>query len=505
MHNRLQKRLIALVLAAVATLPALAQQLTVAHGVDIPGFDPHTHSNTAVESVHINVFDYLVMRDASGQFQPALAVSWEQQDDTVWHFSLRDDVTWHDGTPFTAADVEFTLERVAGDSALVQHQNYHGIVDVEVLSDFELLIHTSQADPILLNRLSRITAGMLPKHYIDEVGFEHFAANPLGTGPFEFVEWRRDDRIILQANEDHWRGAPAWEALVFRVIPEDSTRVNELITGGVDIAVNIPAHEVERVDATGEAVVLPWPTGRVMMFFVNTEDGLPTADPRVREALDLAIDNALLAEVLTAGAGVPVRGYLTPNDSAVPLDLYDTYVYDPVRARELIAEAGYAPGELTITIQGPAGRYPMDVELVELVAAMLAESGISAKVESTEFSVFNSQVWEAQNLAGIALMGLSNSMQDGWFAARLLLCEGPYANVTNWCNPEFDALVNEAEYLMDSERRAELLGEAFHIIAEERPQIFLYQLSNFVGVASDVDWQPRSDELLWMLDATPRD
>src|SRR5690606_21624245 len=153
--------------------------------------------------------------------------------------------------------------------------------------------------------------------------------------------------------------------------------------------------------------------------------------------------------------------------------------------------------------QGPAGRYPLDVELLELISAMLSEVGINATVESMEYSVFDAQVWSAQDLDGIALMGLSNSMRDGWFAVRLLLCDGPYANVTHWCNPEFDALVNEAEYLMDPERRTELLSEAFHIIAEERPQIFLYQLNNFVGVANDVAWQPRTDEILWMFDAAP--
>lgn len=502
---RRNQTLIVTIVTLLLLLPsAFAQrEIVIAQGVDVSSFDVHSYSTTAYEAIITNMFDYLIMMDAEGNRVPGLATSWEPITDTTWRFTLREGALFHDGTSFTSEDVKFTLERVAQDSSLSQYENYKQISEVEIVNDHEVLIHTSGPDPILVNRLSRIGSSIVPKAYVETVGWEEFAVNPIGTGPYRFVEWKRDQHIIMDAFEDHWRGQPAYDRVVHRTIIEDSTRVNELLTGGVHIATNVPAQEEARIDGSAAARTLPWPSPRVMMFIVNTSDEKATGNPLVREAIEYAIDNQLLIDALAGGYGTPVRARVTPGVTAVPMEFYNTYVYDPERAVELLTEAGYGPGELKIKLDGPAGRYPKDAEIVELVSVMLEQVGIVTEMEVLEWSSFQSRIWSANNVENMVLMGLANSMFDGWHAQRAFLCDGSYIGRTNWCNEEFDRLVKAAEVELDEEKRVQYLHDAFYIMAEERPIITLYQLENLVGVNNDVDWAPRPDELLWMFDAHP--
>ncbi len=514
-HGSLVRRAAAALLAA-ALVAALAlslqvaraqevRELVIAQGIDIHGFDVHDHNVTAVEAVLVNLFDYLLLRSPGGSLEPALATSWERVSDTAMRFSLREGVVWHDGSPFTAEDVKFSLERVATDASLREHGNYMQIREVEVVSPLEVVIHTHQPEPVLLSRLSRIGSAIVPKHHIEAVGWEGFNLDPIGTGPFRFVEWRRDERLVLEAFDDHWRGRPAWDRLVHRTVPEDSIRVAELLTGGVDVATNVPTHEAERVrDAKGVRVE-PWPTPRVMLYLMNTDPGVATGDPRVREAIDYAIDNQLLIDVLMGGFGTPVRGRVSHGITAAPMRLFDTYLYDPERARALLAEAGYGPGELTIRVQGPAGRYPLDADIAEVTAVMLEAVGIRAEVEVLEWSAYLSRVWNADAVEHMGLIGLGNSLFDAALAYTLITCDGGYSGKTNWCDPGFDLLLAEALVELDPVRRAELFDQVYEVVAEERVMVFLFQLENLVGLSDAVDWTPRVDELLWMFDARPAD
>ncbi len=479
------------------------REIVIAQGIDIPGFDVHDHNTTAVEAIHVNLFDYLLFRTPEGEFEPALATSWERESETAMRFQLREGVTWHDGEPFTAEDVKFTLERVANDSSLREYGNYRQIREVEIVGPHEIIVHTHAAEPVLLGRLSRIGSSILPKHHIEAIGWEAFNTDPIGTGPFRFVEWRRDDRLVLEAFDDHWRGRPHWDRLVHRTIPEDSTRVAELLTGGVHIATNIPPQDAGRVEAAAGARVAPWPTPRIMLFLMNTDDAVATGDARVREAIDYAIDNELLIEALMDGLGTPVRGRVSPGITAAPMALYGTSLYDPERAVELLAEAGYGPGELSIRIDGPAGRYPKDTEIVELTAIMLEAVGIEVEMQVLEWSAYLSRVWDADAVEHMALIGLGNSLFDAALAYPSISCEGVYAGKTNWCDEAFDALIDEATIELDPDRRAELYEEIYEIVAEERIMVFLFQLENLAGVSAAIDWAPRADELLWMYEAAP--
>lgn len=493
-----------LLLVGLLTWVGANRELVIAQPVDITGFDPHDHNNTAVEAVHVNLFDYLLFADADGVLQPALATAWEQLDALSMRFWLRAGVLWHDGQPFSAEDVKFTLERVAFDASLREHAQYRQIREVEIVGPLEVIIHTHAPEPVLLRRLSRIGSSILPKHVIDAIGWEGFNLAPIGTGPYRFVSWRRDDRLLLEAFDDHWRGRPAYDQLVHRRIPEDATRVAELLTGGVHIATNIPPQDAERVAAAAAVRLEPWPTPRVMLFVMNTQ-GVGTSDVRVRTAIEYAIDSELLIEVLYNGLGTPVRGRVTPGITAAPLEFYNTQLYDPERAVALLAEAGYGPGDLTIHLQGPAGRYPMDTEILELTAVMLGEVGIRTTLEVLEWSAYQSRVWLTENVQHMALIGLGNSLGDAALAYTSAFCEGGYAVMHRWCDPAFEALYQRALVELDPDVRAQMYRDIYRKIADERVFIHLFALENLAGVAESVDWRPRADEYLWMFDARPRD
>jgi peptide/nickel transport system substrate-binding protein len=503
--NRITSRLAALLVALVLGVGAAQSEIVIAQGIDVPGFDPHGHHTTAVEAVLVNIFDYLIFRDADGELEPALATEWEPVAEDAWRFTLREGVTWHDGEPFTADDVKFTLERVATDSGLQPYDSYRQIREVEVVGPHEIIIHTHGPDPLLINRISRLSSGIAPQHYVEDVGWETFATAPIGTGPYRFVEWRRDDRIVLEAFDDHWRGRPAYDRVVHRTIPEDSTRIAELISGGIHVGTNVPPQDRDRVVASGAANVVLQPTTRIMMLIFNTHEEALTGDPRIREAIELAIDNQLLVDAVMDGLGVPTRARVSPGISGSPLELWNDYTYDPERAIELIREAGYEPGDITIKVEGPAGRYPLDSELAEVIALMLDEIGVNTEIEVLEWSAYQSRIWNADNITHFVLMGLANSMFDNWFSMRAIQCDGAYRDRVHWCNERFDELMAGAETEVDLEARTEMLTEATYIVLEERPWSTLFQSQVLVGIADDVQWQPRQDELLWMFAAQPTD
>lgn len=484
---------------------ALAQsEIVIAQGVDITGFDPHGHHTTAVEAVHTNIFDYLVFRNADGEIEPALAVSWEPVAEDAWRFNLRQGVLWHDGEPFTGADVKFTLERVASDSTLLAYDSYRMIREIDVVGPHTIIIHTHGPDPLLLNRIGRLSSGIVPKHVVEAIGWEGFNENPIGTGPYKFVEWRRDDRVIFEAFDDHWRGRPAFDRLVHRTIPETSTRVAELMSGGVHIASNIPAQDMDRVNASGRATAELQPTTRVMMLIMNTKSEALTGNPLIREAIELAIDNQLIVDAVMGGLGVPTLARVSPGIGGAPLELWNTSTYDPQRAIELIREAGYEPGELTIKVEGPAGRYPLDVEIAEVIALMLEEIGVKTEIEVLEWSAYTSRIWNVDNITHFAVMGLANSMFDNWFSMRAIQCGGAYRNRVAWCNERFDELMAIAQNEVNLQKRTEALIEATYIVYNERPWVTLFQSQQLVGVSTNIDWQPRQDELFWVFAATPR-
>lgn len=472
--------------------------LVIANGTDMVSFDIHNHNNTSTEAIHVNMFDYLVRNTGNG-FEGVLAESFENIDGTTWKFKLKEGVKFHDGSPLTAEDVKFSLERAAKDNTLLENGSYKQIKEVVVKSDLEFDIVTENPEPALLNRISRIGSGILPKKYIEENGWDVFLQKPIGTGPYKFKEWKKDDRVILEKNEEYFGGTPKWDEVVFRSIPEDSTRVSEVITGGVDIAVNIPPTDIDRINNTDGVSIATSPTQRVMMLVARTGGDGPTADPKVREAIDLAIDKKIIVDTLLQGMGTVTRTRVTPGNVGANESLYGVSLYDKERARELLKEAGYADG-LTITMSSPSGRYLKDKESAELISAMLAEVGITVKLEFLEWSNFNEK-YQGKTFGDLFMIAYGNSMFDASLGLDRLKLEKAKGE-TDYNNPKVESLLQEAEKNMNLEERAQQYMEAQELVAEDRPYIFLYQMDSVYAVNDRIQFNPNLNEMLYVDEIT---
>lgn len=469
--------------------------LTIAIPTDQSSHDIHDHNNTLTEAIHANMYNYLFKKDDEGNIEPELVDSYENIDDLIWEFKLHEDVKFHNGDELTAEDVKFTLERVANDDSLAEHSHYRQIEEVEVVDDYNFKIHTYEPEPIMLNRLSRIGSGILPKDYVDEVGWDEFLENPIGTGPFKFSEWNRDSEIVYEVFDDYFEGKNEdWDEIVFRIVPEDSTRVGELLTGGVDVALNIPDHEWDRIDDNDGTSVASTTSQRVTMLLLRHDEEYPTSDPRVREAIDLAIDNEALTENVLGGAGVPVRTRVTPGNTGANEDLYDTYLYDPERSKELLEEAGYGDG-LEITIHGPNGRYTKDKDIQEMINGMLAEVGITVQTDLMEWSNYT-ELRNAFAYDEAYFIAYGNSQFDASLALDNIRSERAM-EMQGYKNEEFDEILDAAEVNMDLDERIEQYQRAQEIVAEDRPYIYLYaEMANY-GVSDRVDFTPRADEMFF--------
>lgn len=473
--------------------------LVIAMGTDMVSWDIHDHGNTSTEAVHVNMFDYLFKRNQDTmEVEPHLVEDYEAIEDDVWEFTIRDDVYFHNGDQLTAEDVKFTFDRVIHDDTLSEHARFTQLGEIEVLDEFTIQMTTDGPQPSILNRLAQTGAGILPKDYIEENGMDHFLSEPVGSGPYQYVEWRRDDRVVLEKYDDYFLGEDftEWEEVVFRAIPETSTRVGELLTGNAHVVTDVPPNEWSRIDDNEGTRHINAASNRTMLIIARQTEGVATSDPRVLEAIDLAINNEAITEQVMQGSGTPTRTRVLPGNVGANEDLFDTYLYDPERARELLAEAGYEDG-LEITMQAPQGRYLMDSDIAEVLVGMLSEVGIDLDLQFLEWSQFMEH-YQGNTNEELMLLGLATSLFDAAQALDHYYSESPLnEGRMDWVNEEFDELFFDAEVNMDPDERLSQYQRAQEIIAEERPHIYLHSINMNYGVSDLVDFDPRLDEMYY--------
>lgn len=471
------------------------KDLIIAIGSDMVGFDIHDHNNTSTESIHQHMFDYLFKRDKNNELQPMLAESYEILDDQTVEIKLKKGVKFHNGDEFTAEDVKFTLERVAQTDTLQEHANYKQIQEVKIIDPLTVQIITKAPEPSIIHRLSRLGSGMLPKKYIEENGWDHFLENPIGTGPYKYVEWVRDNKIVFERFDDYYQGAvEEWDTVTFRIIPENSTRVSELLTGGVDIATNIPPADWDRVNNNDGTSLKQEVSNRTIFLNLRASDGYPTADVKVRQAIDYAIDDKTLAEIALKGAGIPVRSMVGPGNFGHEPSLYNSYNYDVDKAKQLLADAGYPDG-FEMTFHSPKGRYLMDAEVAELIVGMLSQVGIKVNLQFMEWSSFV-QMRNANENKDMYLLGLGNSMFDGAYAVDWFNAARNEGH-TDYENQQVEELLAQSKVNMDPTTREKQIQEIQKVVAEDVPYVFLYLEKINVGVNDRVDFTPSSDEMLY--------
>jgi peptide/nickel transport system substrate-binding protein len=364
-----------LTIAALAGAHSAAQAqakdtLTVALVSHAPTLDPHMHFERVGILVNINMFDSLLHRNTKLEFEPSLATSWKALTDTQWEFKLRKGVRFHNGDVMTAEDVKYSFDRVLDQTKKSpQYGNIRAIKEVRVVNPETIHIITDKPFPLLLERL--VFFSIVPKKHIETVGDQAFGTtSPVGTGPWKFVEWKRDQLIRLEAHNQHWRGRPAFKYLVIRAVPEIATQVAEIKTGGVDIIRNVPADIVPELKTHQQAYISSAPILRVHYVELDMRSA-PFDKKAVRQAANYAIDKQTIIEKLMAGLAKQTATTVQPLAFGFDPEV-KPYPYDPKKAKELLAQAGY-PNGVDITLNSA---YIEFRPVFEAICQMLTEVGI---------------------------------------------------------------------------------------------------------------------------------
>ncbi|MDQ2188001.1 ABC transporter substrate-binding protein [Alcaligenaceae bacterium A4P071] len=480
---------------AVAAAPggsAAAKILTIAQGNDILSLDPADHGNNSTEASLVNLYDYLIDKDfSSGElvFTPALAQSWKAETPQRWIFTLRRDVTWHDGAPFTARDVKFTIERTLADKKLRSNAKFRGIVQVTAADDHTVVIETDAPDTLLLHKFVGNGAAILPAAAFQKAGGkEAFFKQPIGTGPYRYNAWIKADRLVLDRNPNWWGGTPAWDQVVVRAIPETTTRVSEFITGGVDIAVNVPPEDIARIKANTGTDVVAFDIARNLALHVRTGKDWPTSHPKIREAIDLAIDREALAKQVVEGYARPTRGFFPKAIPGYAASLDAPLPYDPARARALLTEAGFPDG-VKIRLSSPSGRYVKDREISEAVAGYLQEAGFTVQLEILDWTVYNTKV-TSDTFGELYLWGMG-SYTDG-----SVLFRDKFDRHYDWVDPAFERLGVQARNATDEAQRVALIRDGQTLLAEQRVRIGLLYPQSIYGISDRIRFAGRFDEMI---------
>lgn len=468
---------------------AVADQVTVVYGKYQDGetLDPHVASagmfdhlvTSAIFEPLIWDFDASKDVDEMRGLRGVLAESWEIVDDLTWRLTLRQGIEFHNGEPFNAEAVKYTLERPHQEG----FQTGDKITDVaishvDIIDEYTVDIVTKEPIPILPERLTRNGAFVVPPAYYSSLSQEEAAEVAVGTGPFKLVEWRRDQYVVLERNENYWGEAPNFDRLVIRIIPEPSTMFAEVMTGNIDIA-PINPDLVEQVEAQSGVHVVVGDSLVRAMIGINTTAHEALGDPRVREAINLAIDTDALIDAYALGRATKSVQMVSPPYENPSLEAKG---YDPDRARELLAEAGY-PNGFTIEMDvGHAGAQPMS----EGVQFYLSQVGIDV----SRMSVLSRSVWierwNAGTLAGLHpyywSAGENTPETDMWSVHP----DRP-TNSTNWFHQEWVDLYEEMMSSMDPELREAHNNRLQEILHEENPWVNLYRVPLVMAVNDRVE------------------
>jgi peptide/nickel transport system substrate-binding protein len=479
--------LLALCPAAHAADPK--DELRVAIPWTPENLDPTMNLSSIRAQVGVSIFDSLVGRNAENRIVPELAESWKLLDDTTWQFRLRKGVVFHNGEPFNAEAVRFTVQRVLDPNQKSPNRaNIAEVSKVEVVDEFTVKLVTRQAYAPFLNRL--IDFPIVPPRYTAEKGDQGLALRPVGTGPFKFVELVKDDRLVVEAFDRHWRGAPRIRRITFRPVPEPFTRVAALRSGELDLITNLPpslARELERVPGIKvQRVPSTW-----MIYLGLNALTKPLSDLRVRQALNYASDVDAIIKTVLEGNGRRTPGPLTPHMFG-----YDPgvkgYPYDPAKARRLLAEAGYPDG-LEITLDSPEGRYQGDKEIAEALAGQWQKAGFKPRVQVAEWGSYFKR-YLGRQFSDAYLLGLGGPMQDGDELYNLVSSKG---RGLYYKNEKVDMLFDAGRSTMDPARRRKIYGDLAKAMVEDATWVFLMQQVDIYAMRDRVEWTPRPDQ--WMV------
>ncbi|MBJ3776015.1 ABC transporter substrate-binding protein [Acuticoccus mangrovi] len=443
------RALAALLLATIAApLPAKAADDTLVVGTMWESLPLNMGARRSRFFNESEILDTLIKLDYDMNLVPGLATAWERTSPTTWRFTLRDGVTFHDGTPFNAAAAKLSLERVI---ALLPYAA--DLLNIETITAEDpetLVIETSEPFAALPNQLTDAITGIYAASSFDADGK---FVKPVGTGPFEFTEYAKQQQTVTERFDDYWGEAPALEKVVYRFIPDHNARTIALETGEIDLAINPLPADVKRLEANDDTTVYAEPSAGLYYGSFNVAEDRPTGDVRVRQAINMMIDRGLVVDAALEGVGLPATHFFSPSFGLVP-ETAPSYDYDPDAAAALLEEAGYAKVDgvwqkdgapLTLRVLSYPTRTEMPL-ITDAMTALLAEQGVMSDVGMFTFEGMMEFVKAGDyDIAVVFWTPEMTGHPDLHLKSQFHSAAG--LNDTNWASPVFDAAVDKGRTL----------------------------------------------------------
>ncbi|WP_406068063.1 ABC transporter substrate-binding protein [Streptomyces sp. NBC_01020] len=458
--------------------------LRVSQPGDATTMDPQKQGDMVSMNALINMFDTLTTRGRDNKLHPRLALSWTARSERTWRFRLRPGVKFHNGEPCDAAAVKFSIERLLDPATKSPIVELRYVKSVSVVDRLTVDVHTTLHDPILPDKLSLFGGVVVPPRYIARAGDEGFANHPVGTGPFTFVSWQRDHQLRMRANPGHWQGRPSVDELVFSPAPNPSSSLAALQSGGVDLVTGLTPDAAQQLDGYTGVTLDSYPGIRTSYLSLNTLDGGPLGDHRVRQALNHAIDVPLLIKAVLGGKAreVPAmipRGAFGFDPSVKP------FTRSAAKARALLAEAGYPHGfSTTLTASN------VDSNVAEALSGLLARAGVHARVALLDPGTYAARLTSDDHgaLGPMYLAASTVWTLDGESMLQSVVRSD--RRQSRWHSKEADRLIDTEELSVDPAERARAFSDLQRLMREQAPFVFLYQLDNILARNARPRWKP---------------
>jgi peptide/nickel transport system substrate-binding protein len=490
---------VCLMLAAGQGLAQDRQLDVVVASVDGEDMDPMLFRSAGQTTYYPLVFDALVTKDpTTGKLAPGLAESWAlDADGKSWIFKLRKGVKFHDGSDFTAEDVKYTLERYMGKMGPVSERIAGIVSSVDIIDDYTIAIRSEKGAPTIPFDLAAYEPGtaagyVVPSDHVEKVGAQAFNKAPIGTGPFRFTGQDVGRQMQFAANKDYWGGAPSYDSLVLRIVPELSARMAQLRSGEADIVSGIVGPAIPQVQADSSLKVIPAEKGHVIYMIIGgmTAD-TPLAKPEVRKAVNMAIDREAIVQHLLYGQGAPAYLFSFPFAFGWPDNADDFAVkYDADGAKKLIADAGYPQGFEISLFAATEGR-----DFAQAIAQYLEAVGIKVKLDIREIS---QTLAEGRNEDGkkqarlVLIYGATGSgaRADTGGLLHTFLTLGQPMNQPHG-DEELSQWVIAQANTSDPEQRAALISNILRRAAEINAIMPLYYANSLFAIRDSVaEWRP---------------
>ncbi len=449
------------------TLPSFAQaidELVIAYNVTLPSWDPTVGPsavNPTIQGLYLSVFDRFIDQNPDLTPAPGLLTEWGwNEDKTKVSMTVREGVTWHDGSPFTAEDVAWSLTRAADEATGNPIQFIWSTLANIKAEGNTVTADVARFEPTIFKWMYFLTGFVLPKAYYEKVGPEGFEAAPIGTGPYMVEKFERNAFVRLKANANYWGGKPEFETVTIKFVTDAASRVAEVESGNSHVTLEMPYEEFDRLKGAAGMAGVATPISDIGMIFFNDVDAM--LDPNVRKAAVHAVDKQTIIDRLLSGYGVPLDTLETPEYLA-----YDATIkveYSPEKAVELLAASGFSPeNPVKFKIQTTKGFKPKDYEIIQAIVGLWRKVGIEAEIEVYEIAK-HYELRAADQLAPAAFYNWGNSVGDPTTSTGFAMF-GPSPHSV-WDQPDLVEMIGPLWGEADEEKRIQGWKDVSQFIAD---------------------------------------